>query len=163
MGSPHRTWPFSSILLVVFGVALVGIGIFFVALRPPLLPEDSRFIDLSLTQLQAEQPRLALWLTRVFQVLGGYAAASGVLIVTVATTSLRHHDRIAGLGIAVAGFVSIVWMVVINFLIGSDFRWVLLAIALLWAGGVCLFFAERRIVAKGSPTRAALNADDGRA
>ncbi|TGT21767.1 hypothetical protein EN812_35795, partial [Mesorhizobium sp. M4B.F.Ca.ET.169.01.1.1] len=75
MTQHRRSWPFSAILLVVFGVALVCIGAFFMFLRPPLLPEDMRFVGLSLQQLQAEQPRMASWLERVFQVLGGYAVA----------------------------------------------------------------------------------------
>jgi hypothetical protein len=157
----RRSWPLSSILLVAFGVMLVSIGIFFVAFRPPLLPEDARFIGLSLNQLQAEQPRLAAWLTRVFQVLGGYAVACGVLTVTIASTSFRRHDWVAGLAVLIAGAVSIGWMVIVNFLIGSDFRWVLLVIALLWAGSVCLFFIERRIVARGAAASAAFNADLG--
>jgi hypothetical protein len=149
MRSLRHAWPFSSILLLGFGAALVGIGIFFVALRPPLLPEDARFIGLSLDQLQAEQPRLATWLLRVFQVLGGYVAACGILVVTLAATSYRRHDWTAGLGVLVAGAASIGWMVVVNFLIASDFRWVLLAIAMLWVGSVCLFFIEQPAADRG--------------
>ncbi|TIL73695.1 MAG: hypothetical protein E5Y89_21150, partial [Mesorhizobium sp.] len=77
MTQHHRSSPLSAILLAVFGVALVFIGAFFMFLRPPLLPEDMRFIGVSLEQLQAALPRMASWLLRVFQVLGGYAAASG--------------------------------------------------------------------------------------
>ena len=144
MQPTHASWPLSSILLVMFGVALIGIGMFFLVLRQPLLPEDTRFIGLSLEQLQTEQPRLAIWLLQVFRVLGGYAIAAGVLTVTIAATSFRQHDRVAGLGILIAGVTSIGWMAIINFVIASDFRWILLAIALLWASCVCLFWVERR-------------------
>lgn len=140
----RRSWSFSAILLAVFGVMLVCIGAFFMFLRPPLLPEDVRFVGLSLEQLQAEQPRMASWLERVFQVLGGYAVASGILTVTVAATSFRRHERWALLGVLAAGVASIGWMAVVNFVIGSDFRWALLAIAILWAAGVGMFLVELR-------------------
>ncbi|CDX25398.1 conserved membrane hypothetical protein [Mesorhizobium sp. ORS 3324] len=142
MTQQRRSWPFSAILLAVFGVALVCIGAFFMFLRPPLLPEDMRFIGVSLEQVQAEQPRMASWLLRMFQVLGGYAAASGILTVTVAATSFRRHERMVFLGVLAAGAVSIGWMVAVNFVIDSDFRWVLLAVATLWAASVCLFVVE---------------------
>ncbi|RVD51589.1 MAG: hypothetical protein EOS30_10225 [Mesorhizobium sp.] len=131
-------------LLVVFGVALVCIGAFFMFLRPPLLPEDMRSIGVSPEQLQAALPRMASWLLRVFQVLGGYAMASGVLTVTIAATSFRRYERMALVGVLAAGAASIGWMVVVNFAIGSDFRWVLLAVAILWAASVCMFVVELR-------------------
>ncbi|MDX8463403.1 hypothetical protein [Mesorhizobium humile] len=150
MKQHHRSWPFSAILLAAFGVALVCIGAFFMFLRPPLLPEDMRFIGLSLEQLQAGQPRMASWLERVFQVLGGYATASGVLTITVAATSFRRHERIALLGVLAAGIASIGWMVVVNFVIGSDFRWILLAVAGLWAASLGMFVVEARQAAVGT-------------
>ncbi|RWD30245.1 MAG: hypothetical protein EOS22_07470 [Mesorhizobium sp.] len=131
-------------LLAVFGVALVFIGAFFMFLRPPLLPEDMRFIGVSLEQLQAALPRMASWLLRVFQVLGGYAAASGILTVTIAATSFRRHERMAFVSVLAAGVASIGWMAVVNFIIGSDFRWALLAVAVLWAASVCIFVVELR-------------------
>jgi hypothetical protein len=145
------SWPPSSILLIAFGVALIGIGLFFILLRPPLLPEDMRFIGLTLEQLQAEQPRMAAWLLHVFRVLGGYAAAAGVLTVTIAATSFRRHDAAAGFGMLIAGAISIGWMAIVNFLIDSDFKWVLLAIAVLWVASIVLFWWERNTV-RAAPT-----------
>ncbi|WFP62278.1 MULTISPECIES: hypothetical protein [unclassified Mesorhizobium] len=142
MAEHRRSWPFSAILLAVFGAALICIGAFFIFLRPPLLPEDARFVGLSLEQLQAEQPRMASWVERVFQVLGGYAIASGILTVTIAATSFRWHERWALPGVLAAGVASIGWMVVVNFVIGSDFRWALLAIAIPWAASVGMFLVE---------------------
>jgi hypothetical protein len=137
------TWPPSALLLVAFGIALLGIGFFFVVLRPALLPEDMRFIGLTLAQLQSEQPRMAQWLLHVFRVLGGWATAAGILTIAIAATAYRRHDTAAGVGVLVAGAVSIGWMVVVNFMIDSDFKWTLLAIASLWAGSVVLFALER--------------------
>ena len=39
-------------LLTALGVWLVGLGAYFVFLRPPLLPEDPRFIGSTLAQLR---------------------------------------------------------------------------------------------------------------
>ena len=144
MSTARRAWPFSAIALLAFGTTLIGIGFFFAVLRPSLLPEDMRFIGLTLTQLQTDQPRIAAWLLDVFRVLGGYAAASGILTVTIAATAFRQHDRIAGLGALLAGAVSIGWMAIVNFVIDSDFKWLLLGIALLWACSMVLFWVERR-------------------
>jgi hypothetical protein len=58
----------------------MGIGFYFIFLRPPLLPEDLRYMALSPPQLDVVRPRLAERLTQVFIVLGGYAVATGVYV-----------------------------------------------------------------------------------
>lgn len=137
------SWPLSSVFLAAFGAALLVMGLYFMLVRPTLLPEDLRYMGISLAQLNAAAPRLAAWLNRVFSVLGGYALASGVLIITLAATSFRTHQWTAAIGALIAGAVSIGWMVVINFVIDSDFKWTLLAIALLWVCSLGLFWFER--------------------
>lgn len=112
-------------------------------LRPPLLPEDIRFMGLA-GQLDPVRPRLEGWLTYVFDVMGGYILATGVLTITLATTSFREHSLISAWGALLGGAVSIGWMVVVNFMIGSDFKWVLLAMALVWTFSLGLFWFERR-------------------
>jgi hypothetical protein len=111
---------------------VAGIGIYFIILRPPLLPEDVRFIGLSAAELATVGPRLAMWLSQVFRVLGGYAFATGILAVTLAATAFRSRHAVAVTGATIAGASSIGLMTVVNFMIGSDFRWVLLACALVW-------------------------------
>jgi hypothetical protein len=44
-------WAFSWIVLMVAGTAVMGIGLYFIFLRPPLLPEDLRYMALSAAQL----------------------------------------------------------------------------------------------------------------
>ena len=144
MGSPRRSWPPSAILLAVAGVTLVGAGLYFLLLRPPLLPEDVRYMGLDPEQLAAVRPRLEAWLTHVFRVMGGYVLATGVLTVTLAATSVRTHAWGAGLGALIGGAVSIGWMAVVNFMIDSDFKWVLLGMALLWAASLASFWVEKR-------------------
>ncbi len=36
--------PYSAAVLALCGVALIGIGLYFIFLRPALLPEDARYI-----------------------------------------------------------------------------------------------------------------------
>ncbi|MFX8727639.1 hypothetical protein ABTM60_20505, partial [Acinetobacter baumannii] len=58
-------WRPSSMLLAASGVLLIGIGIYFLFLRPALLPEDIRYMNLTPVELQSIAPRLTSWLTHV--------------------------------------------------------------------------------------------------
>ncbi len=74
-----------------------------------------------------------MWLTYVFRVLGGYAFATGVLLIALALTAFRARHPVAVAGALVGGASSIGLMSVVNFTISSDFRWPLFACALVWA------------------------------
>ena len=52
----------SAIALALAGVILVGLGLYFVFLRPPLLPEDLRYMGVSAGEIHVHVPRLLLWL-----------------------------------------------------------------------------------------------------
>ena len=135
-------WRPSSMLLGTSGILLVGVGIYFLFLRPPLLPEDVRYMSLTPAELVSIGPRLTAWLTHVFRVMGGYIAATGVLALTLALTSLRDHRAVAAVGAGVAGGLSIGLMVAVNFMIDSDFKWGLLGMALVWATSIAMFIQE---------------------
>ena len=139
-----RAWPASSIVLAIAGILLVGTGAYFIVLRPPLLPEDTRFMGVTAAQLDPIRQQLETWLTHVFWVLGGYILATGVLTVTLAATSFRQHSPAAAMGALIGGAASIGWMAAVNFMIGSDFKWALLAMALVWACSLGLFAWELR-------------------
>jgi hypothetical protein len=66
-----RKPPLESLLLLLSGVILVGMGIYFIFVRPPLLPEDLRFIGSYQVELQMAYPQMSVWLSFVFRVLGG--------------------------------------------------------------------------------------------
>ena len=142
MNPESKPWTPSSIALILAGVTLIGVGIYFILLRPPLLPVDVRHMSLPAAQLDILRPRLELWLTHVFRVMGGYVLATGVLAVTLAATAFRAHQKGAAIGALIGGAASIGWMAVVNFMIGSDFKWVLLGMALLWACSLVLFWFE---------------------
>jgi hypothetical protein len=72
-----KPWTPSSIVLIVAGIALIGVGLYFILLRPALLPEDVRYLALPAAQLDILRPRLELWLTQVFRVMGGYVFGDG--------------------------------------------------------------------------------------
>jgi hypothetical protein len=136
--------PYSSTILVLCSIILMGLGLYFVFLRAPLLPEDLRYMDASLAEIQAAAPGLLKWLQKVFWVLGGYSFTSGLLTLYVAITAFRARASGAVWVVAAAGLTSIGWMVVVNFIIGSDFKWLLLSFALLWGIALLLFGMERR-------------------
>ena len=149
-----RPWPPSMLLLTVAAIMLIGTGGYFLFLRPPLLPEDVRYMGLSAAQLDAVRAPLESWLTQVFRVMGGYVLATGVLAMALALTSFREYRLEAGLGVLIGGAASIGWMSAVNFLINSDFKWVLLCMALIWAASVILFWAERHAVRAKMPPAA---------
>lgn len=76
-------------LLTGCGVAQVFIGGFLLTMRPPLLPEDARFMGSAAETLFEVVPLLGAWLRRVFWVLGGYIVATGVFVVYIASTAVR--------------------------------------------------------------------------
>jgi hypothetical protein len=128
---------------VLAAIALIGTGLYFLLLRPPLLPEDVRYMGLSDAELLAVRPRLEAWLTQVFRVMGGYILASGALAVTLAATSFRMHQWNAWFGALVGGAFSIGWMAIVNLMIDSDFKLVLSGVAVVWAASLVLFCFEK--------------------
>ena len=141
----QNPWTPSAFLLMACGLSLIGIGLYFIFIRLPLLLEDARYLALPPTQLEIVRPRLDVWLTHVFRVMGGFVLATGALAVTLAATSFRRHERGVGLGALIGGSASIGLMAFTNFLIKSDFKWPLLGIALLWGVSLILFWIERRV------------------
>lgn len=139
-----RPWRPSVLLLAVAAIMLMGTGLYFLFLRPALLPEDIRYMGLAAAQLDGVARPLADWLTHVFRVMGGYVLATGVLAITLALTSYREHHTGAWLGAFVGGLASIGLMTAVNFAIRSDFKWVLLCMALVWAASIILFWTETR-------------------
>ncbi len=125
-------------LLAACGLVVVGIGVFFVALRPPLLPEDLRYIDAPPPAIDAVLPGLGRWLDRVFLVLGGYMAATGILTIHLALSSVRAGSLTAWIVAAAAGGISVGLMAVVNLVLRSDFRLPLLGLASLWAAASIL-------------------------
>ena len=120
----------------------MGLGLYFGVLRPPLLPEDLRYLNRSLAQIEMGAPAMTAWLRHVFWVAGGYMFATGVVTLHVALTTFRARARGAAVVVTVAGAASVGTMALVNFLIASDFKWPLLLLALLWVLVLALYMFE---------------------
>lgn len=130
-------------LIASCGVWLVCLGLYFIFLRPSLLPEDTRFIGSSLAQVRASLPDLEGWLQRVFTVMGGFIAGTGVLTVFLAWVAMPAGLKGTAWTMALAGVLTVVLMSATNFALRSDFRWLLLAPALVWLAGLILHVVRR--------------------
>jgi len=119
-------------LLFACAAWLIGLGIYFALWRPALLPEDVRFIGPTANAVLAF-PGLSRWLHIVFTVLGGFMAATGFLTARVAGRWDREGPLREDLPLVAAGLSGVTLMSGANLMIGSDFRWLLIAPPILWA------------------------------
>lgn len=139
-------------VFAVCGLWMALLGAYFIFLRPALLPEDPRFMGTSLEALRTVAPGLERWLGHVFNVMGGFMVAAGVLTTLVAWRFLAARASGAFPTMIVAGLFSVALMSATNFMLGSDFRWVLLTPALLWLVGLGCYMREGRGLAEPDPT-----------
>ena len=131
--------PYSASMLVLGGLLLVAMGIYFVLLRPALLPKDLGYMGSTLQNAKKNIPSLLSWLQKVFWVISGYIFTTGLLIIFIALTSFRKRLRGAFSIVALAGISSIGSMTAVNFIIGSDFKWILLTFILPWIISLTLY------------------------
>jgi len=123
------------------GVWLVGLGLYFIFLRPAWLPEDLRYMGVGAQALQTAAPELASWLGKVFTVMGGFMAAAGVLVAYFGWKVMPARPRDAAAALGLTGVLSVGLMSAVNFALNSDFRWLLLLPALAW--GIAAVLALR--------------------
>ena len=131
--------PYSASILALGGFLLVAMGIYFIFVRPPLLPEDLRYMKTTLPVMHNSAPGLSAWLQKVFWVMGSYIFTTGLLIIFIALTSFRKRLPGAFGIVTLTGITSIGSMTVVNFIIGSDFKWLLLTFTLPWAIALILY------------------------
>ena len=129
-------------VFLVCGVWLIALGLYFLYLRPALLPEDPTYIGSSPEAIRAALPGLEPWLGHVFNVMGGFMVATGAITVLAAYRFLARRERGTFAALAVAGVASVALMSATNFLLHSDFRWLLLLPALLWLVGLLCYLRE---------------------
>ena len=131
--------PYSASCLTLGGLLLAGMGLYFIFLRPPFLPEDFQYMNTTLSVVQNNIFNLSTWLQKVFWVMGSYIFTTGLLTMYVAQTSFRTRARGAYIIVALAGITSMGSMTIVNFILQSDFRFVLLAFTLPWIVSLILF------------------------
>ena len=146
MSSPipasHRSMRMSGKAFFACGLWMIALGTYFVFLRPALLPEDPRYIGVPLESLRVAAPGLERWLGHVFDVAGGFMVAAGAMTVLVACRLRRLHGPGTFVALLVAGLAGVAMMSATNFLLHSDFRWLLLAPSVLWAVGLACYLRE---------------------
>lgn len=123
-------------VFVACGLWLVGLGGWFIFLRPAVLPEDLRYLGGSLDAIRAAAPGVERWLGHVFDVMGGFMVATGAMTVLAAWRLRVRPERASLAALSLAGAAGVALMSATNFALGSDFRWLLSLPALLWVIGL---------------------------
>jgi len=133
-----RRWAGSC--FIVLGAYQVALGVYFAVFRPPLLPEDTRFIG------QPLPANLEPWLNLVFTVMGGQMAALGIAVLALAARSFgpAPRSRFDIIALALVALASAGMMSLVNFALDSDFKWVLLIPSMLWVLAVALAIISER-------------------
>ena len=131
-------------IFVTCGLWLIALGVYFALLRPALLPEDLRYMGGGAGLGQLSLAGLERWLHRVFIVMGGFIAASGILTMFLALSTVAARRKGTGVVLVVTGLATVATMSWTNFVIESQFRWLLLAPAVLWCAGIAAYAVEGR-------------------
>ena len=124
------------------GLWLIALGLYFLFLRPALLPEDPAFIGSSLEAIRTAIPGLERWLGHVFNVMVGFMVAAGAVTMRLAWRFISRREPGTFATLLVAGAASVALMSATNFLLHSNFRWLLLLPALLWLVGLLCYLLE---------------------
>lgn len=132
-------------LIASCGVWQIGLGLYFIFLRPALLPEDVRYMGADLHTVQAAVPRLSEWLGKVFTVMGGFMAGAGVLVAYFGLAAMPARRRGTAWALAMAGALTLGLMSAVNFALHSDFRWLLALPPAVWATAVFLHIKATRV------------------
>ena len=119
-------------LVLGCGVWLVGLGLYFIFVRPTLLPEDVRYISFDPQVLAAAAPALGRWLGKVFTVMGGFIAGAGVLVMHFGLRAMPARTPGTTVVLALVGALTVGLMSGVNFALHSDFRWVLILPPIVW-------------------------------
>ena len=133
MLTPTQRRSVSAWMFTFCGVWLIGLGLYFIFLRPPLLPEDLRYMKVGPGEIQFAAPGLERWLQKVFKVMGGFIAGAGALTLLVARNKCAVSEKWNRLILVVVGALTVGLMSITNFQIHSDFNWMLLMPSILWA------------------------------
>ena len=131
--------PYSASILAFGGFLLLAMGVYFIFIRPPLLPEDLRYMKITSPMEQDKMQGLQMWLRKVFWVMGSYIFTTGLLTIFMAFTSFQTRTRGTFGIVLLSGISSIGAMTVVNFIIGSDFKWILLIFTLPWVIALILY------------------------
>ena len=132
----------SGILLLVLGLLTMGTAVFFLVLRPALLPEDIRHTGIDPGTLT---PAFLEWLGTVFRTWGGFIAGFGVLLLGIGGFLLSGRARCLYWATAIGAVVAFGRFLFSNILLDSDFLWFISALfALAAATAISLLLRRGR-------------------
>lgn len=132
----------SGILLLVLGLLTMGTAVFFLVLRPALLPEDIRHTGIDPGTLP---PAFLEWLGTVFRTWGGFIAGFGVLLLGIGGFLLSGRARCLYWAKAIGAVVAFGRFLFSNILLDSDFLWFISALfALAAATAISLLLRRGR-------------------
>ena len=136
METRKRPQSVSGFIFAACGIWLIGLGLYFMLLRPALLPGDLRYMGTSPGEVQSAMPGLERWLRRVFTVMGGFMTGAGVLTIFVAMNAPVFREKWTWIVLVLAGLFTVGTMSLTNFQLNSDFKWLLLIPSVLWVIGL---------------------------
>ena len=111
----HAAWP-----LLLLGVLTSGTGIYFMAFRPAMLPEDIRFAKLVPQEMPAEALQ---WLQIVFRTWGSFVFGFGILLTALACFVIKRQPAFLRWGVPVALLAPFGRFFASNVVLRSDYLW----------------------------------------
>jgi hypothetical protein len=106
-------------LLTVLGVLAFGTGVYFLGIRPTLLPEDIRFTGID----DATLPQAFLdWLGIVFRTWGGFITGFGIVIIGIGVATFAADAKWLRYGTAAGILVAFGRFAYSNVVIGDDWK-----------------------------------------
>jgi hypothetical protein len=117
----------SSLAVLVLALLTIALGFYMAVLRPPLLPEDVRFLGVDPSSL----PRSLLrWLSVVFATWGAFITAFGVVLFGVASALRTARTNVLRWATALALVIAFGRFLWSNLVLRSDFLWLIALIFL---------------------------------
>jgi hypothetical protein len=109
-----------ALTLAVLGVLTAATGLYFMLLRPPLLPEDVRFMGLAESEIPAA---MRSWLSIVFRTWGGFMVGLGLCVLGAAMRVASGCARWSRFGMAAGLVFAFGSFLASNVQLRSEFLW----------------------------------------
>ena len=126
-------------VLIALGVLTMGLSIYFLGFRPPLLPEDVRYIG---GNPQALSPALRDWLGIVFNTWGGFIAGYGTMLTGAGVFMLTGRNSWLIRATALSLLIVFGRFLYSNIVLSSDFLWVIAGLFALSLAAIYLLIVE---------------------
>lgn len=126
-------------VVIGLGAITIAVAFYFVALRPPFLPEDLRYIG---GNPQALSPALRDWLGIVFHTWGGFIAGYGIMLTGAGLFMLTGRNSWVVRATALSLPIVFGRFLYSNVLLSSDFLWVIAGLLALALTAACLLILK---------------------